>query len=274
MLRLLAILLFGVSICFADSLPYKEPSKELLDNIQDGINKVFEQADANNIQVDYKEPSNKLLDEIREDIDQFIEESESTISSDDFNNELDIERKRISEVDIESGNTFYKLDKIPTPELKAKEAFSTTRRHQEHKEDEFNFEESLIVLVSFSMPERLIIDYLQEAQKIGARVVLKGPVNDSLDETIKRISGMIKEKDYKGMMIDPTLFSRFDVKSAPTLVLPLESIKPCDPNGCETPEYVKASGSISIEYFLEKVGRVGGDKASKIAERWLDVLQG
>jgi type-F conjugative transfer system pilin assembly protein TrbC len=128
-----------------------------------------------------------------------------------------------------------------------------------------------IVLVSQSMGDEALLDYIREAKKIGAVTALRGVVGD-LKETVKKLRDLAK-KGGGGIVIDPTLFRRFDVTQIPTLIMPTESLKPCKNEGCETPDHIKASGHVTIEYFLELVSRVGDEFERRQADQWLGLMR-
>lgn len=125
-----------------------------------------------------------------------------------------------------------------------------------------------VIFVSFSLPEAKLQELLAEAEQVGAMVVLRGLVNDDLNTTLARISATTKQQGT-GLVLDPTLFSRFGVEQVPAFLLPLESIPPCDVDDCKTPPHVMASGSVSLHYFLDLVQRTGSASERRTANRWL-----
>ena len=126
-----------------------------------------------------------------------------------------------------------------------------------------------IAFVSFSMPESQIKALMQEAKTIGATVALRGLINDDFKETFITLRQLAGELD-SGLIIDPTLFKRFAVSTVPTFVLPLDSVQRCEKHNCPVPEFVKASGSATFQYFLDLVARVGSDREKTEAALWLE----
>ena len=125
-----------------------------------------------------------------------------------------------------------------------------------------------IVLVSQSMPINVLKDILIQAKEFEALVVVRGvPTGNFLDEVHKL--QRIAEGTGTGLAIDPTLFKRFNVTSVPAFVLPLTPLVPCTEQGCSTPIHVKATGHVTIRYFLELIGRVGTDAEKKMAKTQL-----
>lgn len=128
-----------------------------------------------------------------------------------------------------------------------------------------------IILVSQSMGDAVLVDYIREAKKIGAVTALRGVVGD-LKETIQKLRELAK-KGGGGIVIDPTLFRRFEVTQVPTLIMPTEPLKACKNEGCETPNHIKATGHVTIEYFLDLVSRVGDDSERSQADQWLNLMR-
>lgn len=112
----------------------------------------------------------------------------------------------------------------------------------------------LLVLVSFSMPESELRSLAEDAAKLPAPLVLRGLVNDSMEETAKRVAALSKQAGV-GFAIDPTLFSRFDADRVPTLILPLEPLRACTADACPAPAHVRVTGVASLSYLLEQFER-------------------
>jgi len=125
-----------------------------------------------------------------------------------------------------------------------------------------------IAFVSFSMPESQIKDLMREAKAIGATVALRGLIDDDFQETFIKLKQLAGELD-SGLIIDPTLFKRFTVSSVPAFVLPLEPLQRCGKQDCPVPDYVKATGSATFQYFFDLVARVGSDREKTEAALWL-----
>ena len=127
------------------------------------------------------------------------------------------------------------------------------------------------VLISFSMPDADIKHLLLEANRYDSPLVIRGLHHNNFKATLEKIKEYsLYIKSSQGISIDPTLFSRFDVRSVPTFILPLETLSRCDSNHCPTPKHVKASGSVSIAYFLELVSRTGTKSQRAIAHHWIE----
>lgn len=120
----------------------------------------------------------------------------------------------------------------------------------------------LLVLVSFSMPTDALNALAEQAGKIGAPVVLRGLVGDSMEETAKRVAAL-RSNAGTGLAIDPTLFTRFGVDRVPTVVLPLQALRSCSDMDCPVPEHVKVSGEASLGYLLGQIERKAREPAAR-----------
>ncbi len=102
---------------------------------------------------------------------------------------------------------------------------------------------SLLIFVSFSMPQNLLKNYDDIARKLGAKLVIRGLKDNSFKETIQ----YLKNVKTSGIMvdIDPTSFERFNVNLVPSFVL------------SDGHSYDKLVGSVSIVYALEKFANNG-----------------
>ncbi|TAM33224.1 MAG: type-F conjugative transfer system pilin assembly protein TrbC [Nevskiaceae bacterium] len=120
----------------------------------------------------------------------------------------------------------------------------------------------LLVLVSFSMPTDTLNALAEQAGKIGAPLVLRGLVGDSMEETAKRIAALRKSAGTS-LAIDPTLFTRFGVDRVPTVVLPLQALRSCSEQECSVPEHVKVAGEASLDYLLGQIERKAHEPAAR-----------
>lgn len=75
---------------------------------------------------------------------------------------------------------------------------------------------SRFVFVSFSMPEPLLIQTLQDATRLHIPAVLNGLHHNSMKETAEQL---MKLPFGLQVQIDPTAFERFDIQHVPALVV-------------------------------------------------------
>ena len=75
------------------------------------------------------------------------------------------------------------------------------------------------VFVSFSMPETLMIETLQECERLHIPAVLNGLYQNSMSDTAKTIMVLSKSIPNLSLQIDPTAFERFNIHQVPALVV-------------------------------------------------------
>jgi conjugal transfer pilus assembly protein TrbC len=112
---------------------------------------------------------------------------------------------------------------------------------------------SLLVFVSFSMPEPTLGRLIDQAARSGATLVLRGLVDGSLQQTVLRAQRLIGQRQV-GFQIDPQAFDRFSVSATPTFVLLKAGAAPtpCAAGTCfASTQFVSAAGDVSIDYALE-----------------------
>ncbi|MFO0373794.1 MAG: type-F conjugative transfer system pilin assembly protein TrbC [Alphaproteobacteria bacterium] len=85
----------------------------------------------------------------------------------------------------------------------------TTPLHEKSKE-----ENQLLVFVSFSMGDEMIRTLFEDAVKKGARVLIRGLIENSWQKTLEKL-----KKIQANVDIDPEAFKRFEVTVVPTFVL-------------------------------------------------------
>lgn len=115
----------------------------------------------------------------------------------------------------------------------------------------------LYVMISLGMPDVAIRRLVQEAEPLGATVVIRGFYGGSLAETQRRVSEIFVEGDTSGMIIDPRPFQAFNVQHVPTFVVSESPIEPCGGLGCipAAPPHDLIRGNVSIMAALEAMGR-------------------
>jgi conjugal transfer pilus assembly protein TrbC len=117
--------------------------------------------------------------------------------------------------------------------------------------------EGLNILVSFSMPEATLLKLDQQARKIGARLLIKGLINNSFKDTLSQI----KKLNEQGMVIDldPRIFAQFKVNHVPCFILQGKN------------NYDKLVGNVSLSYALKLFA--GHGELKQEAQKYLDRLE-
>ena len=111
-------------------------------------------------------------------------------------------------------------------------------------------EQELYIFVSLSMPKTSLLGYLQEAREVGGTLVLRGLKENSYRKTAQMLQAIIKQVGL-GVIIEPSLFKKYDVTLVPTVVM------------AEQNRFDKIAGNISLKYALEQITN-NGDLPTKV----------
>jgi type-F conjugative transfer system pilin assembly protein TrbC len=142
----------------------------------------------------------------------------------------------------------------------------------------------LFIFVSFSMPRASLKQWLWQAQKINAAVVIRGLVNNSFKDTATAVADLIKEhptvandnankagiQTASGLAIDPTLFQKFGITKVPAVVIASNygaagGVKPVQ-------NFDIVYGDVPLDYALDKLGKCN-DEFSQIMQAQLKILR-
>lgn len=136
--------------------------------------------------------------------------------------------------------------------------------------DTLNSTGNIMIFVSFSMPEKNIKEWLQQAELIHAPVIIRGLVNNSFKETIKKMS-LLTADNRGGVQLDPTLFQKYQITKVPAVVIKKSSN--CLPAQTCEENYDVIYGNVTLSYALKKV-IAQNDLLSPIAEDALKEMKG
>lgn len=125
---------------------------------------------------------------------------------------------------------------------------------------------SLYIFVSFSMGEKALLNLAQEAKQYGAVLVLRGFKEGSYLKTAKTLQKIIL-KTGQGVLIDPELYTLFNVTAVPTFIL-AKPFQLYAQERTQTPVHDKIQGHVSIHYALEQFSEKGDLK--QVAQQLLD----
>lgn len=115
----------------------------------------------------------------------------------------------------------------------------------------------LMIFISFSMPQPTLQRLVDQAARAQATLLIRGFVDGSLGETVKRMQSLIGQRQV-AVQIDPQAFDRFAVTRTPTFVLVRAGTRgePCGAGQCLPAEaYMATSGDVSLDYALEFIER-------------------
>ncbi len=116
----------------------------------------------------------------------------------------------------------------------------------------------LIAFVSFSMPEDSLKAILEQVDRVGGTILLRGLVNDSFKDTATVVAKFSTDSS-PGFGVDPKLFAKYAIKTVPAFVVP---------NG---DSFDKISGNISLVAALEAIVQEGENPET--ARRLLNKLR-
>lgn len=155
---------------------------------------------------------------------------------------------------------------------------------------------TLQVFITLDMPRESLQRLVEQSERAGATLVLRGLKARSMRQTIAAAADLIGERRVS-WVIDPNAFQRFNVSAAPTFVLMLAGgpvpvmpgiptpsdasslgnkpgLPQCVGNGCRAPtnpaDYLSVSGDVSLDYALDVMLRHSPDAvphASAIVQR-------
>lgn len=117
-------------------------------------------------------------------------------------------------------------------------------------------EPALRIFVTLDMPQGSLRRLVDQAERAGAVLVLRGLKNQSMRQTVAAVSDLLGQRKA-GWVIDPEAFERHGVEAAPTFLLTTgEDAPPCSATTCTVPHpFVSVSGDVSLDYALEHMAR-------------------
>ena len=158
-----------------------------------------------------------------------------------------------SSIDMMWQNLKSKLES--QEQLEIKTGFESDR--EEARERQFA---GLYIFVSTSMPKPLLKSYLQEANKYGGVLVLKGLPQGSFKELTKFIidltgnNGNLQEI-AANIQIDDEAYEKFKIVCVPTIVLSFDP--EYHPNQSAIFKFDKMIGNVGVKYSLEEFSKSG-----------------
>ncbi len=136
-------------------------------------------------------------------------------------------------------------------------------------------EPALRIFVTLDMPQGSLRRLVDQAERSGAVLVLRGLKNQSMRQTVAAVSELLGQRKA-GWVIDPEAFERHGVEAAPTFLLTIgEDAPPCSATTCTVPRpFISVSGDVSLDYALEHMvrrhpgaGAVAGPYLSRLRSR-------
>jgi conjugal transfer pilus assembly protein TrbC len=137
-------------------------------------------------------------------------------------------------------------------------------------------EGAVYIAVSLSMNPDDLRRIVSDASKAGAHVVIQGPVNGDMAQTMKLLSKVFREGDELGIELDPRVFQQYGVTRVPTFISTRQGVAVCEEGlDCQrTAEpHDVVRGNITVDKALEILS-TKGDAAPEVSKRALNRLRG
>lgn len=114
--------------------------------------------------------------------------------------------------------------------------------------------DNLMIFASFTMPQASLKRLIQQANKTGASVIMRG----FKDNTLKATALAIRALGEQGgnIIINPHAFEKYHIHAVPTVVLTLPQSHIEDKSDQALPtSFVAIAGDVSLEYALSDIAR-------------------
>jgi conjugal transfer pilus assembly protein TrbC len=106
----------------------------------------------------------------------------------------------------------------------------------------------LLIFVSMSMPEASLKRLAEDAARANAVLVLRGLVNDSMQQTLRAVKAILGDKGAAAWEIDPPAFVRYGIAAAPTYVIARHANDNAN-------DFVAIEGDVTLAYALDLIAR-------------------
>jgi conjugal transfer pilus assembly protein TrbC len=219
--------------------------------------------------VDYREPTAAELTAQQQFITEGLQKGEGYFGSQQFQDKLAEERLKAQIVP----NTFTS-NKLEVPSDVINQKWADRFNEMEAQAGKaitssMKGKDGPIIFASLSMPSETLKALAAEANRAGGAVVFRGIKNDDFVAMRQALAGL-----GEGFGIDPTLFTRFNVKAVPAFLMPIEPILPCEENGCPPSRHAMVSGNVTLEGALEYIAVKSSEAGAKdLAENLLKRLR-
>ncbi len=132
----------------------------------------------------------------------------------------------------------------------------------------------ILIFVSSSMSQTSLLQWMTQAKKIGATLVVRGFVNNSLPATKEWLRNLLEQMPDKkgGIAIDPVAFETYGISQVPAVVATTKIIR-CLPNANnETPAFDVVYGNVNLREALKAIAEKG-ESATSIAQAKLFAMR-
>ena len=101
----------------------------------------------------------------------------------------------------------------------------------------------ILVFISFSIPDTILISLSKELEKAGGVFVIRGLPGNSFSNLSKKLIDLTNRGMRTPVWLDPIKFKTFNIETVPSFVV------------IDGEEHHKIAGCVSIEYALKKINR-------------------
>ena len=135
---------------------------------------------------------------------------------------------------------------------------------------------ALYIAVSLTMPRETLRQLSADAEKAGARLVIRGLVDGSFERTLVVARQVFGQDDLSGLAIEPQVFRAYGVDRVPTFIAATSPVQPCQ-DGVDCVSSVtphdRIAGNVSLAEALRQIAQ-RGDAAPDVARAALERLEG
>ncbi|MDQ7780813.1 MAG: type-F conjugative transfer system pilin assembly protein TrbC, partial [Planctomycetota bacterium] len=135
---------------------------------------------------------------------------------------------------------------------------------------------ALYVAVSLSMPKESLRQLATDAHRAGAKVVVRGLVNGSFEQTLVAAKEVFGEDAVSGVAIEPQVFRAYGIERVPAFIAATAPVEPCDQGidctSAATP-HDRLAGNITLAEALRIIAE-RGVQAPDVARAALERLEG
>lgn len=124
---------------------------------------------------------------------------------------------------------------------------------------------AVVIFISSSMPEASLIQWIEQAHRAKATLVMRGLVNQSLIATKAWINHLIEKTPHQqgGITIDPQLFTTYHITKVPAILIS-ETLQHCDAQEpCTLQPYDLVYGNTSLAQALSTISQEGDSENTK-----------
>jgi conjugal transfer pilus assembly protein TrbC len=116
----------------------------------------------------------------------------------------------------------------------------------------------ILLFVSSSMPATSLTQWFIQAQRLGAVVILRGLVNNSLLATKAWLKPFIEQiQDEGGIEINPVAFEAFGILQVPAVVVTTGKLQCLSNEHCIAPSFDVVYGNMSLYEALNAIAERG-----------------